>query len=37
MPTADSELAALPLWPDTVEAFYADRACAIRADSTRKT
>lgn len=37
MPTADPELAALPLWPDTVTAFYADRACAIRADSTRKT
>jgi integrase len=37
MPEADPALAALPLWPDTVTAFYADRACAIRAESTRKT
>jgi integrase len=33
----DPALAALPLWPDTVNAFYADRACSIRSDATRKT
>ena len=33
----DPALAALPLWPDTVDAFYADRACSIRSDATRKT
>jgi integrase/recombinase XerC len=33
----DPALAALPLWPDTVTAFYADRACSIRSDATRKT
>ena len=27
----------LPLWPDTVAAFYADRACSIRSDTTRKS
>lgn len=27
----------LPLWPDTVTAFYAERACAIRSADTRKT
>ena len=32
-----SDPAALPLWPDTVTAFYADRACSIRSDATRKT
>ncbi len=34
---SEPALAALPLWPDTVEAFYADRACSIRSDATRKT
>jgi hypothetical protein len=29
--------AALLLWPDTVDAFYADRACSIRSAATRKT
>jgi integrase len=29
--------ASLPLWPDTVTAFYADRACSIRSAATRKT
>jgi integrase/recombinase XerC len=33
----DPALAALPLWPDTIDAFYADRACSIRSDATRKT
>src|SRR5713226_4431625 len=27
----------LPLWPDNVTDFYADRACSIRSDATRKT
>jgi hypothetical protein len=31
------ELADLPLWPDTVAAFYADRACSIRSEGTRKS
>jgi hypothetical protein len=29
--------ASLLLWPDTVDAFYADRSCSIRSDATRKT
>lgn len=29
--------AQLPLWPDTVEAFYADRACSIRSVATRRS
>ena len=37
MPQPDPALAALPLWPDTVDAFYADRARAIRSDATPKT
>ena len=37
MTEVDPTLAALPLWPDTVTAFYADRACSIRSDATRKT
>jgi len=27
----------LPLWPDSVDAFYADRACSLRSDAARKT
>jgi hypothetical protein len=27
----------VPLWPDTVAAFYAERAAAIRSADTRKT
>ncbi len=27
----------LLLWPDTVDAFYADRACSLRAAATRTT
>jgi hypothetical protein len=27
----------LPLWPDNVTDFYADRACSIRSEATRKT
>ena len=34
MPQPDPALAALPLWPDTVDTFYADRACSIRSDAT---
>jgi hypothetical protein len=26
----------LPLWPDSVDAFYADAACTIRSDLTRR-
>ena len=32
MPASDA-----PLWPDTVAVFYAERACAIRSEDTRKT
>ena len=32
-----TDLGALPLWPDTVEAFYADRSCSIRSERTRKS
>ncbi len=32
-----TESADLLLWPDTVAAFYADRACSIRSAATRKT
>ncbi len=32
-----SDPSALPLWPDTVTAFYADRACSIRSDATRRS
>ena len=32
-----TELADLPLWPDTVDAFYVDHACSIRSAATRKT
>jgi hypothetical protein len=31
------DLASLPLWPDTVDAFYADRACSIRSAATLNT
>jgi hypothetical protein len=27
----------LPLWPDTVDAFYAQRACSIRSAATRRS
>ena len=27
----------VPLWPDTVAEFYAERACSIRSEDTRKT
>ena len=30
-------LAALPLWPGTVETFWADQRCTIRSDYTRST
>ena len=33
----EAKFAVLPLWPDTVNSFYADRACSIRPDPTRKT
>jgi hypothetical protein len=32
-----TDLADLLLWPDSVDAFYADRACSLRSDATRKT
>jgi hypothetical protein len=32
-----TDLGALPLWPDTVDAFYADRSCSIRSDRTRRS
>ena len=27
----------LPLWPDTVDAFYADRACSVRSAAARRS
>jgi hypothetical protein len=32
-----TEPADLLLWPDTVDAFYADRACSLRSAATRTT
>ena len=32
-----TEPADLLLWPDTVNAFYADRACSLRSAATRTT
>src|SRR3954471_23784666 len=31
------EPADLLLWPETVDAYYADRACSLRSAATRKT
>jgi hypothetical protein len=33
----ETDPAQLSLWPDTVDAFYADRACSIRSAATRKS
>lgn len=33
----DHRLGHEPIWPDTVEAFWADKACTIRSETTRNT